>query len=133
MWIASFWIAIGGAIGSVLRFWLAEAAVAAFGAEFPWGTVIANVTGSFAIGFVAGLTGPEGREFATVLTRQFLMVGICGGYTTFSSFSLQTLTMLQAGHVGKAALNITLSLVLCLLAVWMGHLCATLVNPARAA
>lgn len=133
MWIASLWIAIGGAIGSVLRFWVAEAAVAAFGAEFPWGTVFANVTGSFVIGFIAGMTGPDGREVASVLTRQFLMVGICGGYTTFSSFSLQTLTMLQAGHVGKAALNIVLSLALCLLAVWLGHLSATMLSQARAA
>ncbi|MGE5537931.1 MAG: fluoride efflux transporter CrcB [Gemmatimonas sp.] len=131
--MASLWIAVGGAVGSVLRFWLAEAAVAAFGAEFPWGTVIANVTGSFVIGFVAGLTGPDGREFGSALMRQFLMVGICGGYTTFSSFSLQTMTMLQAGHVGKAAANIVLSLVVCLLAVWAGHACATLLGHTRAA
>ena len=80
------------------------------GGEFPWGTVIANVTGSLLIGLIAALPAFGERD---LLTRQFLMVGIMGGYTTFSSFSLQTLTMLQHGHLGKAAINVGGSVVLC--------------------
>jgi CrcB protein len=133
MWISSIWIALGGAIGSVLRFWLAEAAALAFGNEFPWGTVIANITGCFVIGFVATLTGPEGRVFAGTAARQFIMIGICGGYTTFSSFSLQTLTMLQAGDGAKAAVNVGASIVLCLLAVWVGHAVAAMLNQMNGA
>jgi CrcB protein len=133
MWIASFWIAVGGAIGSVLRFWVAEAFARVFGTEFPWGTVFANVSGCFVIGFFATLTGPEGRVFAGPLSRQFVMIGICGGYTTFSSFSLQTLALLQTGDGGKAALNVGLSLVLCLLAVWIGHVAAGMLNQMNGA
>jgi CrcB protein len=133
MWIASFWIAVGGAIGSVLRFWVAEASASAFGTEFPWGTVIANVTGCFVIGFFATLTGPEGRIFAGPLSRQFVMIGICGGYTTFSSFSLQTLAMLQVGDGGRAALNVGMSVLLCLVAVWIGHVAAAMLNQMNGA
>jgi fluoride exporter len=133
MFVSSVWIAIGGAIGSLLRFWLSEAAAMAFGTEFPWGTVIANITGCFVIGFVATLTGPEGRVFAGTVTRQFLIIGICGGYTTFSSFSLQTLTMLQNGDGTRAALNVAASVALCLLAVWAGHVLAAILNQMKGA
>jgi CrcB protein len=128
MWISSIWIALGGAIGSVLRYLVSEAAASAWGTDFPWGTVIANVTGCFIIGLFATLTGPEGRVFAGALTRQFVIIGICGGYTTFSSFSLQTLAMLQTGDVAKALANIAASLVLCLIAVWGGHVVAAVLN-----
>lgn len=133
MWVSSVWIAIGGAIGSLLRFWLSEAAAAAFGTEFPWGTVIANITGCFVIGFVATLTGPEGRVFAGTVARQFIMIGICGGYTTFSSFSLQTLTMLQSGDGAKAMVNVAVSVVFCLVAVWVGHVAAGALNQMNGA
>lgn len=133
MWVSSIWIAIGGAIGSVLRFWLSEAAAVAFGGEFPWGTVIANITGCFVIGFVATLTGPDGRVFAGTAARQFIMIGICGGYTTFSSFSLQTLTMLQSGDGAKAMINVAASVVFCLVAVWAGHVAAAALNQMNGA
>jgi CrcB protein len=133
MWISSFWIAVGGAIGSVLRFWVAEASAVAFGSEFPWGTVIANITGCFIIGLFATLTGPEGRVFAGALTRQFVIIGICGGYTTFSSFSLQTLTLLQAGDGAKAAFNVGVSVVCCLISVWLGHIAAAALNQMNGA
>lgn len=133
MWISSIWIAVGGAIGSVLRFWVAEASAVAFGSEFPWGTVIANITGCFIIGLFATLTGPEGRVFAGALTRQFVIIGICGGYTTFSSFSLQTLTLLQAGDGAKAAFNVGLSVVCCLISVWLGHIAAAALNQMNGA
>src|SRR4051812_28932623 len=89
MWLY-FLVASGGALGSVSRFFLSGVVANHFGGTFPWGTLIVNVTGSFAIGFFATLTAPEGRWLAGADTRQFFMTGICGGYTTFSSFSLQT-------------------------------------------
>ena len=95
---SSLWIAFGGAIGSVTRFWLAELVGRFVESPFPWATVITNITGSFVIGFYATLTGPEGRLLATPVARQFVMVGICGGYTTFSSFSLQTLNLVRDGE-----------------------------------
>jgi CrcB protein len=88
------WVAIGSAVGGVARFWCSGVAARLFGETFPWGTIIVNVAGSFIIRFFATLTGPDGRIFAGSLTRQFVMIGILGGYTTFSSFSLQTLNLL---------------------------------------
>ena len=121
MMLATIWVAIGGAIGSVARFWLTEISARLWGGQFPWGTVIANVTGSFLIGFIAALPVMGPRDVLGAMGRQFLMVGILGGYTTFSSFSLQTLTMLQHGHFGKAALNVGGSVALCLIAVAAGY------------
>lgn len=121
MMLATLWVAIGGAIGSVARFWLTEISAKLWGGQFPWGTVIANVTGSFLIGFIAALPVMGPRDVLGAMGRQFLMVGIIGGFTTFSSFSLQTLTMLQHGHFGKAALNVGGSVALCLIAVAAGY------------
>ena len=89
--MAYLWVAIGGALGSVGRFWLNGMVSRSFGETFPWGTMVINVTGSFAIGVVAALAMPEGRldTPSRAFVTQFLMIGICGGYTTFSSFSLQ--------------------------------------------
>ncbi len=130
MIFATFWVAIGGAIGSVARFWLTELSAKLWGGDFPWGTVIANVTGSFLIGLVAALPIMAPRDLLGPMGRQFLMVGILGGYTTFSSFSLQTLTMMQNGHIGKAVLNVAGSVALCLIAVWAGYaLAASLAAP----
>jgi CrcB protein len=128
MLLATFLVALGGAIGSVARFWLNALSERLWGGDFPWGTVIANITGSLLIGFIAALPAFGPRD---LLTRQFLMVGIMGGYTTFSSFSLQTLTMLQNGHLAKAAANVLGSLVLCLLAVWAGYALATNFSAAK--
>ena len=112
---STLWIALGGALGSVSRFWLSLAFDALFASTFPWATVVTNITGSFVIGLVAALPiGP--------LTRQFLMVGVLGGYTTFSAFSLQTLALAQTGELPKAAANVLASVILCLVAVWLGHL-----------
>jgi CrcB protein len=128
---STLWIALGGAIGSVARFWLAELVGAIIDSPFPWATVITNITGSFVIGFYATLTGPEGRLLASPVARQFVMVGICGGYTTFSSFSLQTLTLVQAGDWLRAGANVGASVVLCLVAVWVGHVAAAAINALR--
>ena len=125
---SSIMVALGGDVGSLARFWLAEALVAFGMTWFPWATLVANVTGSFLIGLIAALTGPDGRLLVDPDLRLFWMVGICGGYTTFSSFSLQTLTLAQGGEWGKAGLNIALSLVLCLAAVAAGFAVATHFN-----
>jgi CrcB protein len=132
MMLATFWVAIGGAIGSVARFWLTEISAKLWGGEFPWGTVIANITGSFLIGLIAALPVMGPRDLLGPMGRQFLMVGIMGGYTTFSSFSLQTLTMMQHGHFGKAAMNVGGSVVLCLLAVAAGYALGAAFNMPKA-
>ncbi len=95
--IAYLWIAIGGALGSVGRFWLNGVVSRHFGETFPWGTMFINVTGSFVIGVIGALASPEGRmdSPSRAFATQFLMIGICGGYTTFSSFSWQTLRLMQ--------------------------------------
>jgi len=129
--LAYLWVAIGGALGSVGRFWLNGFISGRFGESFPIGTLIINVTGSFAIGFFGTLTGTDGRWLAPVGVRQFFMIGICGGYTTFSSFSLQTLTLAQGGEWFRAGMNIVGSVVLCLVAVWLGHLLAASMNSMK--
>ncbi len=125
------WVAIGSAIGGVARFWCSGVAARLFGETFPWGTIIVNVVGSFIIGFFATLTGPDGRMFAGSLTRQFVMIGILGGYTTFSSFSLQTLNLVQDGEWWLAGANIALSIVACLIAIWAGYAFAASINSLR--
>ena len=128
---AYVWIAIGSAIGGVARYWCSGVAARLIGETFPWGTLIVNVVGSFVIGFFATLTAPDGRIFAGTTTRQFVMVGLCGGYTTFSSFSLQTLNLMNDGEWLQVGGNVTASVVLCLLAVWIGHVLAMSVNTMR--
>jgi fluoride exporter len=129
--LAYLWIAIGGALGSVGRYWLSGAVASRFGETFPWGTLLVNVSGSFAIGFFATLTAPDGRWLAPVGFRQFFMFGICGGYTTFSSFSLQTLNLAEEGEWFHAGGNILGSVALCLVAVWLGHLLAAGLNAMK--
>ena len=121
-------VAIGGALGSVARFWLSGAIAQKFGETFPAGTLLVNISGSLVIGFFAGLTGPDGRVLVSPTIRQFFMIGICGGYTTFSSFSLQTLTLARDGEFLFAALNIAFSVILCLFAVWLGDYLAMHLN-----
>jgi CrcB protein len=128
MLASSIAVALGGALGSLGRYWIAELFAALGILAFPWATLFANVTGSFLIGVIATLTGPDGRLLVAPELRQFWMVGVCGGYTTFSSFGLQTLTLAQGGEWARAGLNVVLSVVLCLLAVWLGHLAAAALN-----
>lgn len=129
--VTYLWIALGSALGGVARFGLSGLISSAVGESFPWGTLIVNVTGSFVIGLFATLTGPDGRLVASPDVRQFVMIGICGGYTTFSSFSLQTLNLVRDGQVLDAGWNIAASIVLCLLAVWLGFLAAAALNQLR--
>src|SRR3989440_10484376 len=131
--LAYLWIATGGALGSVARFWFSGIVARHFGETFPWGTLLVNVSGSFAIGFFATLTGPDGRWLVNPTGRQFFMIGVCGGYTTFSSFSLQTLALIEDGEWLHAGTNAVLSVVLSLFAVWLGHLLATGINSTKGA
>jgi CrcB protein len=124
-------IALGGALGSVTRFWFSGFVANQFGETFPWGTLLVNVTGSFVIGFFATLTAPDGRVFASGNTRQFFMTGIFGGYTTFSSFSLQTLNLARDGEWLRAGGNVVGSVLCCLIAVWLGHLAAAYFNQLK--
>ena len=118
------WIGLGSALGGMARYWLSGVIGERFGEAFPVGTLVVNVTGSFVIGFLATLTDPDGRMYLSATVRQFLMFGICGGYTTFSSFSLQTLTLARGGEWLHAVANVAMSVIFCLLAVWFGHVVA---------
>lgn len=121
-------VALGSAIGGTFRYWLSGLIAAGFGGTFPWGTLVINVTGSALIGLFATLTSVDGRIYVPAEWRTFFMVGLCGGYTTFSSFSLQTLSLLQEGEWLAAGMNVMGSVALCLLAVWLGHSLAMVLN-----
>lgn len=125
------WVAFGSALGGMARYWCSGIAARLVGETFPWGTLFVNVTGSFIIGFFATLTGPDGRMFAGSTTRQFVMLGLLGGFTTFSSFSLQTLSLVQDGELVQAGANVIGSVLLCLLAVWLGHILAVSINATK--
>jgi fluoride exporter len=122
------WIALGSALGGAARYWAQGLFARHVSATFPWGTLFVNVSGCCFIGLFAALTAPEGRLMAPVSLRQFVMIGICGGYTTFSSFSLETLNLARDNDLGHAAANVILSLVLCLSGVWMGYLLGQTLN-----
>ena len=126
-----FWVGVGGALGSMARYWFSGMIAQRVGETFPWGTLLVNVSGSLVIGFFATFTGTEGRWLVSPTFRNFFMVGICGGYTTFSSFSLQTLNLAEDGEWLKAGSNAVASLALCLFAVWLGHVLATNVNSMK--
>ena len=123
--ITYLWIALGGALGSVARYGCSSLAARWIGDTFPWGTLFVNVVGSFVIGFFVGLTGPDGRVMVSPNARQFVTVGICGGYTTFSSFSLQTLNLVRDGELFEAGGNVLASVIGCLASVWVGYAAAT--------
>jgi fluoride exporter len=122
--LSYLWVMLGGALGTGARFWLSGIVASRFGEFFPVGTLVVNVTGSFVIGFFAAFSDAQGPFLIAPRVRQFFMIGICGGYTTFSSFSLQTLDLAQEGDWLKAGMNTLLSFVCCLLAVWLGRVLA---------
>ncbi len=122
------WVAIGGALGSMARFWLGNAVALAVGSELPWGTLLINVIGSFVISFFGFLTGTSQRFAVPYEARVFVTVGICGGFTTFSSFSLQTVELVRTGQAGRAGLYIAASVILCLAACALGFASAAAIN-----
>lgn len=126
-------VMLGSALGGGARYWLSGFVANGIGETFPWGTLVVNVSGSFVIGFFATLTGPDGRLLVGTQGRQFVMTGICGGYTTFSSFSFQTLTLARDGDWLRAGANVVLSVVLCLISVAVGHMAAAAFNQMKGA
>ena len=129
--VNAFVIFLGSGLGGLARWWLSGFVAERIGQTFPWGTLLVNVSGSFAIGLFGSLTGPDGRFLVPVLWRQFFMLGVCGGYTTFSSFSLQTLSLAEEGEWLRAGANVVFSVVLCLAAVWLGHVAALAVGTPK--
>ena len=124
--MAYVWVALGGALGSVARYACSITAARWLGAGFPWGTLFVNVTGSFAIGLLAALVTADGRPLLGADARAFVIVGVLGGFTTFSSFSLETLELARSGELGAVGANVALSVALCLLGTWLGFASAGL-------
>lgn len=123
------WIMLGGALGTGARYWASGLIAQRFGEAFPLGTLVVNVSGCFVIGFFAAFVDPDGPFLVSPRLREFVMIGICGGYTTFSSFGLQTLDLVRDGDWLRAGLNCFLSLACCLIAVWLGRAAALLILP----
>jgi CrcB protein len=117
-------VAIGSALGGVARHWCTVVSIEWLGVAFPWGTLFINVLGSFVIGFFFAIAGPDGRFEAPTNIRLLVMTGICGGYTTFSAFSLQSLSLLQNGAWFRGGSYAVASVGLCLIAVWAGYVLA---------
>jgi CrcB protein len=124
-------VVIGGAVGTLCRYLVSVAALP-ISQNLPLGTIGINILGSFVIGFFGTLTLSHGRYPVSEDVRLFVMVGLCGGFTTFSSFSLQTLDLLRGGAIGRAAVNIVASVVLCVGAVAVGHLIGASFNGGAA-
>ncbi len=127
------YVALGGGLGSVARYAASGAIARASNEVFPWGTLTVNVTGCFIIGLFAMLTGPDGRVLVPPDARQFFMVGVCGGYTTFSSFSLQTLALARDGDMARAGANVAASVLLCLIGVYLGSAAGAAINRIQGA
>lgn len=120
------WVSAGAVFGGLARYFVSLALDT--GPSFPWATLFINATGSLIIGFYATLTGPDGRVLARPEHRQFVMTGFCGGYTTFSTFSLETFRLLHAGAKLTAFAYVAASVICCVTAVWLGHLAADRYN-----
>ncbi len=125
-------VGVGSAFGGMARHWTTALVASRWGVGFPWGTLVVNVAGSLLIGVLAAALVPDGRWLLPVPARELLIVGVLGGYTTFSAFSLQTLSLARDGEWVAAAGNIVLSVVACLAAVWLGHASASGLNQLRA-
>jgi CrcB protein len=125
------WIALGSALGGVARYACSSVIAQWVGETFPWGTLLVNMSGSFVIGCFATLSGPDGRFLVAPDIRLFVLVGVCGGYTTFSSFSLQTLSLIREGDLARAGLNVVASVALCMLSVWLGAVVAGAFNQLK--
>ena len=115
-------IAGGGAVGAVLRYWLSSGVYTLTGRGFPYGTLVVNVLGSLVMGFL--YIWLLERMPVGVAVRAFLLVGLLGAFTTFSTFSLETLNLMEAGQIARALLNTLLSVVLCVAAAALGVMLA---------
>lgn len=122
MLLTYVWIAIGSALGGMARYACSRAVALRYGETFPWGTLSVNIIGALAIGFIAALSAPESRVMISPSARQFLMIGLCGGFTTFSSFNLQTLELVRNRDFAEAFGNVLLSVTATMAAVAIGYL-----------
>jgi fluoride exporter len=118
-----FLLSIGGGVGSLMRFAITEW-MSRFVVWTPLAILIVNVTGCFAISFLNFVSDPSGEIYLGPRSRVFLLVGVCGGYTTFSSFSLISFNAARHGALVDLSLNMGLSQVLCLFGIWMGAMIA---------
>lgn len=123
---ATLMVGIGGALGSIARYWIGVLVTQLAGEAFPWGTLLINIIGSFVISYFGTMTLPDGARPAAMELRLFVMVGLCGGFTTFSAFSMQTIELLRDGEAGHALAYIVASIVLCLLGTALGFYVAPL-------
>jgi CrcB protein len=119
--VGAGWVAIGSALGAMARYAVSGFVANRIGETFPWGTVLVNISGALVIGGFAACVAPGGALEGNLAVRQFVMIGLCGGYTTFSSFSLQTLNLARDGEWVRTLGNIAVSVVACLLAAWAGY------------
>lgn len=119
------WIAIGSALGGMARHWATTAIASRFQSSFPWGTLLVNIIGSYLIGLVASLPDSRFPGSEGALLRQFLTIGLLGGFTTFSAFSLQSITLLQQGKWETGVAYIAASVLICLACAWLGYISAT--------
>jgi fluoride exporter len=126
--ITYLWVALGSAIGGSARYAVSGAVANWIGAVFPWGTLIVNITGCFVIGIFSTLTAPDGPLLVPANIRIFVMVGMCGGYTTFSSFSLEFLNLMRVGEWLPAGLYVFASVIFCLVGVWLGNVAGLLLS-----
>ena len=117
-------VGVGGAIGSVARYWLSGIVQRANGTEFPLGTLAVNILGSFVLGLVLALS--LDRDLLSPDLRLLFGVGFCGGFTTMSTFSYETMALLRDGSITAGVGNVVVSLASCLLAVWLGNAAARL-------
>jgi fluoride exporter len=124
------WVFLGSALGGVMRHWVTGAVARRIGETFPWGTIIVNISGSFLIALFGTLTVPQGSFPVSPGLRTFVMVGFFGGYTTVSSFALQTLNLARDRECRLAAANILTSIVLCLAGAWLGFVVGVVTNHA---
>lgn len=124
------WVFLGSALGGMARYWVSGAVARRVGEAFPWGTIIINISGSFLIVFFGTLATQQGSLPVSPDMRTFVMVGFCGGYTTVSSFAIQTLNLARDAERLRAAANVLISIVFCLIAAWLGFVAGMALNHA---
>lgn len=129
MFLSYLAVMVGGALGSAARMWMSLFFAVRYGETFPVGTLVVNALGCFVIGLFSALTGPDGMFLTSPLVRQFVMIGVLGGFTTFSSFGLQTITLMTDGEWLYATIYVLLSVVVCLAFVWLGIILVSSLTP----
>ncbi|MBI4007171.1 MAG: fluoride efflux transporter CrcB [Planctomycetes bacterium] len=122
--LETLWIGLGGILGSIARFWLSWFVHQFLGTDFPYGTLLVNITGCFYAGFIG--TMAEERYLFSSHTRMFLLIGVLGSFTTFSSFGYETLELFKEGSFLRASLNVGGNVFFCLSSIWLGSIASRL-------